>query len=71
MSGWVRLRGRVDYAGWKIHARGTKAEMIAGHPADRCIAFWVLWRLGVIRSHPLLGKVIWMKVYRPGQEEQR
>lgn len=62
---WVRERRREDYVGWVIHVRGTRGQMVIGHPLWRCLAWMLAWRVFPWRFRGLdvCGDVVWMRVY--------
>jgi hypothetical protein len=51
VSGWRRLYGRADYAGWKLYLRGTAGQAYVGHSLSNAL-FW----LSVFWLHRLLGR---------------
>ena len=62
---WIRMRGRADYRGWKLHVTGPRAELVVGHPFIDCVSWYLLYRLRLIRETDITGKITSMRLIRP------
>lgn len=61
-EGYHRIFGPVDYVGWMIYVKGTKAEMYAAHPLPMCLAYWAAFKFGWKPVLPTCGRVLELRI---------
>lgn len=68
MADWVRMRGRDDYAGPRLYVVGDEGRLVLGHPLIECWLFVFAYRLGMLRSSEITGRIREMRVLRRDEE---